>query len=402
MRLRQKILIPLIIVILLGTPIGIYLLNKDPSSSRLLLAKATRRELKVVVNTNGIIEPMDRSDIYAPIDGLIAKISKQDGSEIAQGRLLMQLDSEQIRSALAEANAALLQEKRQAQAVMTGPTKEEVAALDASIAECEMQLDQQNKDLALEKSLNAKGVSSRAAVESLQKQRDLLELRAKALKQKKQDLGLRYTPEDKEWEQNRISELTKQVELLQQQLQMEWVISPLTGLIYSLPVKPGSYVTKGQLLAQIYQPGKVRLRAYVDEPDLGRIRQGQQVEIEWDGLPNRKWTGIVEKPAEQVVPLNNRSIGYVLCRLEGDPKELIPNLNVTVEIVTARKEDALVVPRAAVFNYAGHPTVMLPEGTGTTLKPVVLGLFAPEEIEIVKGIEEGSSVVLNHGEGNKL
>jgi HlyD family secretion protein len=345
---------------------------------------------------------MDRSDIYAPIDGLVAKISKQDGSEIAQGRLLMQLDSEQIRSALAEANAALLQEKRQAQAVMTGPKKEEVAALDASIAECEMQLDQQNKDLALEKSLNAKGVSSRAAVESLQKQRDLLELRTKALKQKKQDLALRYTPEDKEWEQNRISELTKQVELLQRQLQMEWVISPLTGLIYSLPVKPGSYVTKGQLLAQIYQPGKVRLRAYVDEPDLGRIRKGQQVEIEWDGLPNRKWTGIVEKPAEQVAPLNNRSVGYVLCRLEGDPKELIPNLNVTVIIVTARREDALVVPRAAVFNYAGQPTVMLSEGTGTTLKPVVLGLVAPEEIEIVKGIEEGSSVVLNHGEGNRL
>ena len=116
---------------------------------------------------------------------------------------------------------------------------------------------------------------------------------------------------------------------------------------------------------------------------------------------NRQWAGLVEKRAEQVVPLNSRSVGYVLCTIDGEPKELIPNLNVKVEIVIARKEDALVVPRAAVFNLNGQPTVMLPEGTGTVLKPVVPGLVTPEEVEIVQGIASGNSVVLNHGEFTK-
>jgi RND family efflux transporter MFP subunit len=209
---------------------------------------------------------------------------------------------------------------------------------------------------------------------------------------------LRYSSEEKEWEQSKVVELTKQVKLLEDQLQMESVFAPKGGLVYSLSVKQGSYVTKGQLLAQIYQPGRIMLRAYVDEPDLGRIKKGQQVLVEWDGLPDRQWTGVVEKPAKQVVPLNSRSVGHVICTLDGEPKELIPNLNVRVEIVTAQKENALVVPRAAVFNREGRPAVMLSEGTGTALKPVVLGLAAPEEIEITQGIDEGSSVVLNHGE----
>jgi membrane fusion protein (multidrug efflux system) len=186
--------------------------------------------------------------------------------------------------------------------------------------------------------------------------------------------------------------------LLELQVQTGSVLAPRSGVLYSLSVKVGSYVNRGQLMAQIYNPGKVLLRAYVDEPDLGRIEKGQQVLIDWDGLPDRHWTGVVEQPAKQVVALGNRSVGYVMCPIDNGPKELIPNINVKVQIVTTRKADALVVPRAAVFNQNGQPAVMLWDGRHTTLKSVVLGLVTPEEIEILQGINGESSVVINPGE----
>ncbi len=396
--MARKLVVPLLVVILVGVSFVIYFLSRESDTPPLQLAKAVRREIRVGVSTNGIIEPVNHSDIYAPIDGFAARIPIRLGSEVKKGELLMQLDSEQLRTALAEAKASLLAEKRQEHVVLSGPSKEEAAAVDASIAECQMQLDQTNKDLSVEQSLYSKGASARVAVETLAKQRDQLQLRLDALKQKKRDLEQRYSAEDKEWEQGKVAELTKQVGLLEQQIQMGSIISPESGMIYSLDVKPGSYVTKGQLVAQVYQPGKIRLRAYVDEPELGSIAEGQQVRIEWDGLPERRWTGTVEKTAKEVVPFNNRSVGFVICSIDGEPKELIPNLNVKVEIATARKEGALVVPRAAVFSHDGQPTVMLAEGKTTELKRVELGLVAPDEVEIVKGIAEGSSVVLNHGE----
>jgi len=148
----------------------------------------------------------------------------------------------------------------------------------------------------------------------------------------------------------------------------------------------------------MYEPGKVRLRAYVDEPDLGRIAVGQAVTIEWDGKPNKRWSGVIEKPAEQVVVMNNRSVGYVLCSVEAGPRELIPNLNVKVQITTARKAGVLVIPRSAVIRQGGKTAVLLSQGDRTVVKPVELGLVTSEEIEILQGINAGDSVVINPGE----
>jgi HlyD family secretion protein len=391
---KNHILIPILVVIVIVAAFAVYFMSNSSEPAQLQTAKAERREIRLVVSTNGIIEPVDRSDIYAPISAFVARIQKQEGMEIIKGRLLMQLESKELRTALAEARAALLEQKRQARIVMTGPPKEEIAEVNASIAESELQLEQLNNDLPVEESLYAKGATPREAVEKLQNQRTLLQLRVDSLKKKKLDLEQRYSAEEKKWEQDKVGELSEQVDLLEQQLKSESVFAPKSGLIYSLPVKPGSYVTNGQLLAQIYQPGNVRLRAYVDEPDLGKIKKGQRVLIEWDGLPDRQWTGVVERPAEQVVALENRSIGYVLCSIDDSPTELIPNLNVKVEITTALKKDALVVPRSAVFNAQGKPSVLLLEGTRMVTRPVTMGLVTTDEIEILSGIAAGDSVAL--------
>jgi HlyD family secretion protein len=391
---RHRILILLLVALLLCILLSAYYLRKGSEPPQLRLVTATRRDIKVTVSTNGIIDPVNRGEIYAPIDGRVMQLFKQEGAEIARNQSLMQLESDPIRTALAEAKAALLSEKRQARLVMTGPSKEETAEVDAAIAEGKLQLDQVKKDLQIEESLFAKGATARAALETLQKQRDLLQLRLEDSRKKKRNLMQRYSAEDKEWEQDKVEELTKQVTLLERQLQMETVQSPTTGLIYSLQVRSGSYVAKGQLLAQIYQPGKIMLRAYVDEPDLGRIRKGQMVQVHWDGLPDRQWQGMVDRLAEQVVALNNRSVGYVFCSVEGDPKELIPNLNVKVEITTDRKTGVLVIPKSAVLNQNGKPAVRLLEGKSTAVKPVDLGLITSEEVEIVGGIKAGDSVVL--------
>jgi HlyD family secretion protein len=398
MKLKNTILIALALLVVFGAASGFYFLAGRQSQPPFTLTKATLHEMQVTVSTNGTIEPADRSEVYAPVDGFVISIPKKEGSEILRGQLLLELNSEQVRNTLAEANAALLAAKLQARVVETGPSKEELTELDASIAENEMQLDQQSKDLAAEKALKDKGASTQMAVDNLQKQCDLLALKASALKQKKQNLETRYSAEEKEWQKARVNELAGQVESLRGQLLAESILAPQSGRIYSVQVKKGSYVNKGQLLAQIYKPGKVQLRAYVDEPDLGRIRKGQQVRIEWDGRPNQEWTGQVEKPAEQVVAMNNRSVGEVLCSIEGEPAELIPNLNVRIQITTELKRDALVVPRSAVFNHEGKPSVVLAAGTAAVVKPVELGLVNSEEDEILHGIKDGDTVVLNPAE----
>ena len=390
--MRKFLVIAVVIVVIV---FAVYFLTGERKAPTYTTVHAARQEIRMTVSTNGVIEPVERSEIYAPVNGLVKQIPVQEGGEIAVGQVLMELESDQIRSALAEANTALLEARKQEKMVLSGPPKDEIAALDAAINEAALLLEQTEKDIKEEESLFARGAVSRVAMDALLKQRDQLRLHVDSRAHRKQELLARYSPEEKQWENDKVRELADQARFLEQQLRLETVASTRNGRIYSLEVKPGAYVERGQLLAKINQPGKIRLRAYVDEPDLGRVAKGQPVEVTWDGLPEHKWTGVVEKPAEQVVSMDNRTVGYVICAIEGYPEELIPNLNVKVEITTMRKADAIVVPRSAVFSPDGVRSVRIFDGKTAITKPVVSGVVTTEEIEILEGVGAGDEVLLN-------
>jgi len=389
----KKLIISTVLIIFIAS--AVYFLAGERKAPTFLTVQAARQEIRMVVNTNGIIEPIELGEIYAQIDGRVTRIPVQEGAEITVGQLLMELESEQIRAAITEANIALLAARRQERAILSGPPKEDIATIDAAIAEAALLLKEAEKDLKEEESLFARGAVTRVAVDAIRKQRDQFQLRLDNQTRQKQELLARYSAEEKQWEGDRVRELEDQARFLEQQRQLEIVTSPRSGRVYSLEVKPGAYVRRGQLLAKINQPGNVRLRAYVDEPDLGRIAKGQLVEVTWDGLPDRKWTGVVERPAEQVVAMDNRTIGYVICSIEGSPEELIPNLNVRIEITTMSKPDTIVVPRSAVFSPDGIRSVQIFDGITAVTKPVISGMVTTEEIEILEGVSVGDEVVLN-------
>ena len=394
----RKFRISLVTVVILLVVLTVIFLTGDRETLSFLTTPAARQEIRMTVNTNGVIEPIERSEVYAPIDGRVTRTLLREGDEISAGQLLLELESEQIRTALTEANTALLEARRQEKSILTGPPKDEIAAIDAAIDEIALQLSEISSDLGIEESLLAKGAVARVAVDNLRKQRDQLQLRMDGQNRRRQELLARYSPEEKQWEQDKVRVLVDQVRFLEQQRRLETVISPKGGLIYSLEVKPGAYVNRGQLLAQINQPGKIRLRAYVDEPDLGRVAKGQAVVITWDGLPDRQWQGVVEQSAEQVISMNNRTVGHVLCSIVGEAdelKDLIPNLNVKIEITTERKADVIVVPRSAVFSQDGKQSVILFDGKNAVTRPVTSGLVTAEEIEIIQGVDEGDPVAIN-------
>jgi multidrug efflux pump subunit AcrA (membrane-fusion protein) len=157
----------LIVVVVIGACLGFYFLAGRTDPPKLALAKAARHEIRVVVSTNGLTEPEDLTQVYAPIDGFVTAIQKREGAEILQGHLLLQLNSDQLRVSLAEASASLLSAKKEARALEVGPSREEISAIDASIAETEMQLKQVEKDLATEQSLLAKHATSGSAVDKI-------------------------------------------------------------------------------------------------------------------------------------------------------------------------------------------------------------------------------------------
>jgi HlyD family secretion protein len=180
------------------------------------------------------------------------------------------------------------------------------------------------------------------------------------------------------------------------------IVAPADGTLYSMPVKTGDYVKVGDLLAEMADLHKVRVRAFIDEPELGGLETGEPVRITWDALPNRAWMGKTQVIPKQVVARGARSVGELLCEVNNDKLELLPNINVNVRINSRERMNVLTVPRGAVDAEGGRRFVFvvlrnaLGVGGKATLqkREIRVGIADATNYEVVSGLEEGEMVAL--------
>jgi RND family efflux transporter MFP subunit len=159
-------------------------------------------------------------------------------------------------------------------------------------------------------------------------------------------------------------------------------------------VKQGDYVNTGDVLAEMADLRQVRVRAFVDEPDLGALSQSQPVEINWDARPAQVWRGKVEQVPKQVIPRGTRSVGEVLCSVDNDKLELLPNVNVSVHILVSDRPGALAVPRAAVrYDNGQHYVFLFSEGV-LHRRNISVGAASAVKYEVLSGLSQGDRVAL--------
>jgi HlyD family secretion protein len=172
------------------------------------------------------------------------------------------------------------------------------------------------------------------------------------------------------------------------------ITAPLSGVIYDLPVRAGAYVHPGDLLGAIGRIDPVRVRVYVDEPELGRVSIGQPVRITWDALPGKEWTGTVDKLPTQIVALGARQVGEVLCTIHNDGHQLLPGTNVNAFILTQVVENALTIPKTAVRQEQGRGVYVLEPDNTVRWTHITTGATDALRVEVTSGLSEGAQVML--------
>src|SRR5207302_9847683 len=115
-----------------------------------------------------------------------------------------------------------------------------------------------------------------------------------------------------------VQQAQSEVAALEVKVRDGHIVAPADGTLYSLPVRQGDFVKAGDLLAELADLHKVRVRAFVDEPEIGALRPNEPVRITWDAMPDRTWQGLTENVPRQVVPRGSRSVGELLCSVNND------------------------------------------------------------------------------------
>jgi HlyD family secretion protein len=170
--------------------------------------------------------------------------------------------------------------------------------------------------------------------------------------------------------------------------------APAGGVIYGLAVRAGAYVNVGELIANVGRMDRLRVRVYVDEPELGRVAEGEPVTITWQALPGRKWQGTVARKPTSIQALGSRQVGEVLCTIENPGGDLIPGTNVDAEIRTAVVESALVIPRETIRHDASGDYVFVVKDGAVERRAVKQGIASVTQVQVAEGLAEGDVVVV--------
>jgi HlyD family secretion protein len=354
-------------------------------------AKVERQDIHEGVVTNGKAEPINYREVRAEVEGEVASLAVHEGDKVTEGKALLDLGQGQMASELEQARADLVSAEEAVSLLEQGGTTAQIAELKAQLDNARRERDLASNEVQMDERLVEKGAVARADLDQsrarlAKAQSDLAALEAKSKR--------RYDLEEMTRVKARVAAASAAESLAEERQRSTHVTSPLNGTVYSLAVHAGDHVNRGDVLARVGDLSRIRVRVFVDEPDLGRVADAQPVLITWDGLPGRQWKGQVERLPSEVKEMGTRTVGEVACTVDNPAGELLPNTNLNVEIVTASKSGVLGLPREAVIGDDSRRFVYVVRHGALARQEVHTGILSATRAEIVQGLQAGDEVAL--------
>jgi HlyD family secretion protein len=306
---------------------------------------AQRGTIRSVVSTNGKVEPLQNFEAHAPVGTTVKKILVREGDQVKKGQLLAQLDDAQARSQAARAQAQVLAAEADLNAIQKGGNREEVLTLESQITKARTDRDTAQRNLDALRRLREQGAASAGEIKNAEDQLKRANTDLDLLLQKQKN---RYSQPEMARVEGQKSEAQAAYSATEDLLSQLNIRAPFDGIVYSLPVQQGAYLNPGDLVLEEADLSKVRVRAFVDEPDVGRLAPGDKIEVTWDALPERTWEGAVSVIPAVIKLHGSRNVGETTCVVDNKDFKLLPNVNVGVTIITAEHRNVLTVPREAI------------------------------------------------------
>ena len=354
-------------------------------------ARVKRQTLVSTLPTNGKVEPSVWQAVRAETAGTVSRAPVEDGRTVAAGDVLAAIADPSLQAEIDAAQAKLNEARANLASQEAGGKPAEFTDIENSLARARFDLEQAQKTLATLERLVARHAATQQEADAARDKVQQSELEIAGLEKRKRSL---VSPTEVAAARARVGDAETALQLARRREALSLVRSPMAGAVYGREVRQGSYLNPGDLVANVGRMDRLRVRVYVDEPELGRVAVGQPVTITWDALPGRQWHGEVEKKPVAVQALGSRQVGEVVCSIANEGRALIPGTNVNAEIRTAAVENALVIPKEALRHDAQGDYVLALKGGAVERRAVKQGASSVTMVQILEGLGDADAVAL--------
>ena len=368
--------------------------NRD--ARQVPVAVAKQDTLVSTLPTNGKVEPIEWQPVRSEAGGIVEKVMVKEGGRVQKGAVIAVLRASEAQSALARSEAQLARARADLASIDSGGRSSELAEIQSQTEKARFERDTAEHELkTMERLLEKKAVTAEA-VEQVRRRLRQADLELDSLKRKRSSI---VPAGDRDVALARVREAESEIESAKRRQSLAEVRSGLDGVVYNLSARGGAYLNPGDAVAAVGRLDRLRVRVYVDEPELGRVAAGQPVKITWDALPGASWQGSVERLPTEITSSGTRQVGEVWCTIENSDGRLIPGTNITAEIRTQMVERALIVPKEALRRQGGDNGVFVVESQGgksiVRWRKVTAGATSATQVQILEGLAAGTSVALS-------
>ena len=333
------------------------------------------------------VATLSRVDVGSTVTGRVAQVRVMEGTQVRQGDVLVQLESDELRAALAQAVAA----ERQAKARLEGLRSTGRTAAQAARAQADASLQAASASLARVQQLVAEGFYSPAQLDEARRAVDVAraqQLGAQAQLQATADAGTEVAQAQAQLALAQAATVAAQARLAQATL-----VAPADARVLVREVEPGQIVQPGKALFSLALAGPTQLVAQVDERFLEQLQLGQPAWVVADAFAAQRFAARVLSIAPAVDA--QRGAIEVKFSIEQAPAFLREDMTLSVEVETARRERTLVLPQAALRGPAGgdQASVLVLQDGRAQVRNVRLGLRTLDAVEVLGGLKEGDTVL---------
>ena len=392
-KIRQS-LCPMAVAALLASalPAGLLLIG---CSSKFALVKAAQADMQPItrtVDTNGKAELTQDFQAHATSSGQVKQLLVKVGDRVQAGQLLIQIDDADARMRISNANFALQSAQNGVTTLRNGGNADELLGSKADMTAAQLNLQQARTRLNTLQQLQSSGQSSANEVAAAQTQVTEAQNRINALQARQ---GGRFSPGDLALQQNQVARSRAELAAAQASLGSLDIRAPFAGTVYGVPVIRYATVNPGEDLVNLADLTNIRVRAFFDEPEIGRLHIGQAVSIDWEAKPDRTWHGHIAQTPTSITSYGTRNVGECLITIDDARGDLLPNVTVTVHVTTIHRDSVLAIPREALrTDGANNYVYKIVDGklqrTPVQVDPVSLN---PVSAQIKSGLQAGDTVV---------
>ena len=335
------------------------------------------------------VATLSRVDVGSTVTGRVAQVLVSEGAQVRKGELLVRLESDELRAALAQAVAA----EQQAAARIAGLRSSGRSSAKAGLAQADSTLKAAQAELARTQQLVAQGFVSASRLDDVQRAVEVASAQqaaARAQMQANADAGTDVVQAQALLALGRAATQAAQARLVQAA-----VSAPADARVLSRQVEPGQIVQPGKALLSLALAGPTQLSAQVDERFLDQLQVGQQAAVLADAFAGQRFAARVLSIAP-AVDAQRGAIELKFALEQQPPAFLREDMTLSVELETARREQALALPLSALRTQAGDgsATVLVARDGRAQVQAVRLGLRTLDAAEVLQGLSAGDLVLL--------